>query len=98
MINAPTIVRLIRFPKTYRLEKRGNQFIGPLRRSGPLVLSERHAAIECTLRVTDPGLSFSTGGNTVTGVEAFAEGEQRDLLLRWTLVSDGRNRPKQIVM
>lgn len=98
MINAPTVVRLIRFPKTLRLEKKGNQFFGPLKRSGPLILSERHAAVECTFRLTDPGLSFATGGNTVTGVEAFGEGEQRDLLLPWALVSDGKARPAQIIL
>ena len=98
MINAPTVVRLIRFPKSLRLEKKGNQFIGPRKRSGPLILSEKHAAVECTFRVSDPGLSFSTGGNTVSGVEAFAEGETRDLLLPWQLVADGRNRPKQIIL
>lgn len=98
MMNAPTIVRLIRFPKALRLEKKGNQYLGPQRRSGPLVLSERHAAIQCTFRLTEPGFTFLTGGNTVQGVEAFSEGEQRDLLLPWAIVSDGKTRPKQIVM
>lgn len=98
MINAPTIVRLIRFPKTYRLEKKGNKFFGPHKRSGPVILSDHHEAVECTFRLTDPGLSFATGGNTVMGVEAFNEGEQRDLLLPWALVSDGKLRPAMIVM
>lgn len=97
-INAPTIVRLIRFPKTLTLDKKGNQYIGPLRRSGPVILSERHDPVECTFRLNDPGLSFATGGNTVQGVEAFNEGEQRDLLLPWALVADGRMRPAMIVM
>ena len=98
MINAPTVVRLLRFPKSLRLEKKGNQFFGPLRRSGPVILSEKHAAVECTFRLNDPGLEFATGGNTIMGVEAFNEGEQRDLLLPWALVSDGKVRPARILM
>lgn len=98
MINAPTIVRLLRFPTSIRLEKKGNQYFGPLRRSGPVVLSERHDPVECTFRLTDPGLSFATGGKTVHGVEAFNEGEQRDLLLPWALVAEGNIRPARIIM
>jgi hypothetical protein len=98
MINAPTIVRLIRFPKSLRLEKQGKEYRGPLRRSGPLILSERHEAVEVTFRLNEPGLSFATGGNTVTAVEAFNEGEQRDLLVTWALVSNGKARPAKIVM
>jgi hypothetical protein len=98
MINAPTIVRLVRFPKTYALAKKGKQFVGPLRRSGPVILSERHDPIECTFRLTEPGLSFTTGGTTVMGTEAFNEGEMRDFLLPWALVSDGKARPRQIIL
>lgn len=97
-ISAPTIVRLIRFPKTLHLDKKGNRYVAPLRRSGPVILSERHDPVECTFRLNDPGLSFATGGNTVHGVEAFNEGEQRDLLLPWTLVAEGRIRPTMIVL
>lgn len=80
MNHVPTIVRLIRFPATLRLVRKGKQFVGPQLRSGPVLLSERHDPIDCTFRVTTPGVTFATGGTTVTGTEAFNEGEQRDLL------------------
>lgn len=86
MDNAPTIVRLIRFPETLRLSRKGHQFIGPLRRSGPVVLSERHEQVDVTFRITVPGVSFLTGGQNISVTEAFNEGEQRDVLLPWQLV------------
>ena len=98
MINAPTIVRLVRFPESLRLEKKGNEFRGPLKRSGAILLSERHDPVVLTFRLNDPALAFATGGDTITRVEAFNEGEQRDLLLPWALVAGGKTRPAEIVL
>lgn len=98
MNNAPTIVRLIRFPESLRLARKGREFIGPLRRSGPVVLSDRHDPIDVTFRVTAPGFSFLTGGDTITVTEAFNDGEQRDVLVPWQLVADGRQRVSAIVL
>ena len=98
MNNAPTIVRLIRFPATLRLTRKGKQFIGPQRRSGPVILSERHDPIDCTFRVTAPGVTFTTGGTTITHTEAFGEGEQRDLLLPWGLIVDANARIPQLIL
>jgi hypothetical protein len=98
MSNAPTIVRLIRFPASLRLTRKGKQFIGPQRRSGPVILSERHDPIDCTFRITVPGVTFTTGGTTITHTEAFNEGEQRDLLLPWGLIVDADARIPQIIL
>jgi len=92
MNNAPTIVRFIRFPASLRLTRKGKQFIGPLKRSGPVILSERHDPIDVTFRITVPGITFATGGQTVTHTEAFAEGEQRDFMLPWQLVAEADAR------
>ena len=98
MNNAPTIVRLIRFPSSLRLVRKGKQFIGPLRRSGPVVLSEQHEPIDVTFRVSLPGVSFLTGGTTITVTEAFNEGEQRDVLLPWQLVVEADSRINQLIL
>ena len=98
MNNPPTIVKLLRFPESLRLTRKGRQFIGALHRSGPIVLSERHDAVDVTLRVTMPGFSFLTGGDSITVTEAFNEGEQRDVLVPWQLVVNGDQRPAEIVL
>jgi hypothetical protein len=98
MINAPTMVRLLRFPTTLRLTRSGKIFRSPLRRSGPVVLSERQAAVIVTLRVTMPGVTFATGSNEATVQEAFSEGEQRDVLLPWALEVDAKQRIPQVVL
>ena len=95
---APTIVRLLRFPTSLRLTRKGRVFAGPLKRSGALVVSERHATIDITLRVTDTDIEFQGGEKALTVVEAFTEGEQRDLLVPWGLVVRGRTRTKLILM
>jgi len=98
MNNAPTIVRLIRFPASLRLTRKGKQFIGPLRRSGAVILSERHDPIDMTFRITVPGITFATGGTTVTHTEAFGEGEQRDFLLPWQLVAEADARIPHLLL
>jgi hypothetical protein len=92
MNTAPTIVRLIRFPASLRLTKKGKTFVSSQQRSGPLLLSERHEAVEVTLRIPVPGITFATGGQTVTRTEAFNQGEQRDVLLPWALVVEAESR------
>lgn len=96
--NLPTVVRLVRFPQTYKLARKGRQYIGPLRRSGPVVHSDRHGAIDCTFRVTAPGVTFSTGNTSITVTEAFEEGEQRDLHVPWGLMVDANVRPPLIAI
>lgn len=98
MDKAPTVVRLIRFPETLRLVRKGNQFIGPLRRSGPIVLSEHHEQIDVTFRITAPGVSFLTGGQSISVTEAFNEGEQRDVLLPWQLVVERNARIDMLIL
>jgi len=98
MSNAPAIVRLLRFPESLRLSRKGGQFEGPLQRSGPLVLSERQDAIDVTFRITAPGFSFLTGGTSIAVTEAFNEGEQRDVLVPWQLVAEGDRRIDLLVL
>jgi hypothetical protein len=97
MNNAPTIVRLLHFPESIRLGRKGDQFVGPLRRSGLLVLSEREGPIDVTFRLPLPGFSFLTGGTAFTVTEVFNEGEQRDVLAPWQLVVDANHRAETLV-
>ena len=94
----PTVVRLLRFPKSLTLTRKGREFRGPAKRSGALVLSERHDPVDVTLRSTVPGVTFATGGTSITRMEPFAEGEQRDLLVPWSLVVDATMRTPQILL
>ncbi len=94
----PTIVRLLRFPASLRLLKKGAQYLSGKKRSGALILSERHQPVEVTFRTTLPGVSFSTGGTSVTSTEAFTEGEQRDVLLPWTLVVEQGELPSELLL
>lgn len=86
MNNAPTIVRLLNFPDTLRLARQGDTYVGAEKRSGAVILSERNEPIEVTFRVTAAGVEFATGATTVRRVEAFSEGEQRDIMVPWQLV------------
>lgn len=86
MNNAPTIVRLLNFPDTLRLARQGDRYVGGEKRSGAVILSERNEPIEVTFRVTAAGVEFATGATTVRRVEAFSEGEQRDIMVPWQLV------------
>lgn len=94
----PTIVRLLRFPTSLRLLKKGAQYLSGKKRSGALILSERHHSVEVTFRTNLPGVSFSTGGTSLTSTEAFTEGEQRDVLLPWTLVVEQGELPAELLL
>src|SRR4028119_1132122 len=98
MNDAPTVVRLLRFPATLHLTKKGNQYFSGMKRSGPLILSGRHDAVTATLKVNTPGVTFSTGGTSISYTEAFNEGEQRDLLLPWELVVEHDARPETLLL
>lgn len=99
MNDAPTIVRLLRFPQTLRLTKKGKEYSSGIKRSGPLLLSAQHEPVEVTFRVNLPGVSFAGGAKTVTAAEAFGEGEQRDVLVPWELVvADQKVRPASLIL
>src|SRR5688572_15157389 len=96
MNNAPTIVRLIRFPASLRLTRKGKQFIGPQRRSGPVILSDRHDPIGRTFRVSAPGRPGDRGATSIALRRAVGEGEQREMLVPWGLIVDANARVPQL--
>lgn len=95
--DVPHVVRLKGFPKTLELIKRGRGYRSNPKHSGAVIDAERRGTVEATLRVTLPGVSFTTGETTIAKKEDFPDGGQRPLLLGWALAVQGA-KPEQIII
>ena len=71
-MNPPTVVRLNGFPESARVSDVFN--------SSVVVLSERDAEIEVTMRITNSSLTFDDGSTEFVQTDTFAAGEQREVL------------------
>lgn len=71
-MNPPTVVRLNGFPESARVSDVFN--------SSVVVLSERDAEVEVTMRITNSSLTFDDGSTEFVQTDTFTAGEQREVL------------------
>lgn len=80
-MNPPNIVRLLGFPEQVRLSPRGSHE----ETSGVVVVTDRDADVEVTLRLAHSTLTFGDGETQVRVVERVEQGDQHEILLDWSL-------------
>ena len=80
-MNPPHIVRLVGFPDRVRLTPRGTAE----ETSGVVIVTDRDADVEVTLRLAHSTLTFGDGETQVRVVERVEQGEQHEILLDWSL-------------
>jgi Mg-chelatase subunit ChlI len=71
-MNPPTVVRLNGFPESARVSDVFN--------SSVVVLSERDADVEVTMRITNSSLTFDDGSTEFVQTDTFTAGEQREVV------------------
>lgn len=80
-MNPPTIVRLLGFPEQVRLSPRGSRE----ETSGVVVVTDRDADVEVTLRLAHSTLTFGDGETQMQVVERVEQGDQHEILFDWSL-------------